>query len=102
MLSINSPGEVAQLLAERLRQRRLANNWGREELSRRSGVTVASIRRFETQAEISLGRLLQLCMTLRVLEDFEHVLAAPEPRSIAEIEKSIKKKKRQRARKKAS
>ena len=90
------------MLAERLRERRLAYNWSREELSQRSGVTVASIRRFETNAEISLGRLLQLCMILHALDDFERVLAPLEPTSIAAIEKALQKKKRKRARRKTS
>ena len=102
MLSIKSPTDVATTLSMRLRQRRLVHNWSREELSRRSGVTVASIRRFENTSEISLGRLLQLCLVLRALDDFENILAIPEPASIKEIEKHIKKKTRKRARKKSS
>ena len=68
MISIKTPDDIAKILAARLRQRRLDNNWTREELSQRSGVTVASIRRFESTAEISLNRLLQLCFTLHVLK----------------------------------
>ncbi len=79
---------------------RLKNNWSREELSQRSGVTTASIRRFETTAEISLERLLQMCFTLHAMDGFENLLITPEPTSIAEIEKMIKTKIRKRARRK--
>ncbi len=102
MLSINSPNDIAKLLSKRLRQRRLGFNWSREELSQRSGVTVASIRRFEATAEISLERLLQLCFTLRALDSFEKLLLEPEPVSIAQIEKNLIKKERKRARRKSS
>lgn len=101
MLSIKTPSEVASILASRLKQRRLTYNWTREELSQRSGVTVASIRRFESQSAISLHHLLLLCMTLRALDDFDDVLKAPTPKSIKEIEKSLGEKPRQRARKKS-
>ena len=100
MLSIKSPVDIAKLLAKRLRQCRLDNNWSREELSARSGVTVASIRRFESTAEISLGRLLQLSFTLHALDDFENLLQTPEPTSISQIEKNLSKQTRKRARRK--
>ena len=102
MLSIKTPAEVAELLAERLRQRRLDLNWSREELSQRSGVTVASIRRFENTSEVSLARLLQLCMVLGSLDDFDQVLAASKTPSIAELKRQQKKRKRLRARRKSS
>lgn len=102
MLSINMPGDIAALLAKRLRQCRLDHNWSREELSQRSGVTVASIRRFESKGEISLTRLLQLCFTLHALDGFENVLLTAEPTSIAEIEKDLRKKVRKRARRRSS
>ena len=85
MLTINSPGDIARLLADRLKQRRLDYNWSREELFSRSGVTVASIRRFENKAEISLNRLLQLCFVLHAMDDFENVLLPPKLTSIAQL-----------------
>ena len=102
MLTIKSPNDIAKLLALRLKQRRLDYNWSREELSSRSDVTVASIRRFETKAEISLSRLLQLCFVLHAMDDFENILAPAKLTSIAQLEKNMKKKKRQRARRKPS
>jgi len=102
MLSITSPGEMAQKISERLRQRRLDNNWSRQELARRSGVTVASIKRFELTAEISFKRLLQLCFVLHALNEFDTILAEHKPLTIAEIEKSLKRKQRQRGRTKKS
>lgn len=101
MLSIKSPNDVAQLLAERLRQRRLEQNWTREELAKRSGVAIASIRRFETTYQISLQRLLQLSFTLHLINSFENLLLAPPPTSLAELEKNYAKKSRQRARRKS-
>jgi len=56
----------------------------------------------ETHADISLQRLLRLCMVLHALSDFDKVLAPEEPISIAAMEKALNKKKRQRARRKKS
>lgn len=101
MLSIKSPAEMASELSSRLKQKRLEYNWTREELARRSGVAVASIRRFETQSEISLNRFLQLCYTLHALDGFDQLLQASPPITLSQIEKQLSKPPRKRARKKS-
>lgn len=100
MLSIKLPNDIAEMLANRLRQRRLEHNWTREELAARSGVTVASIRRFETTYQITLQRLLQLSFTLHLIDSFENLLIAPPALSLAELEKNYQLKTRKRARRK--
>ncbi len=100
MISIKSPKEVALELADRTRQRRLYNTWTRAELAQRSGVTVASLKRFELTGEIALKNLLKICFTLRALNDFEQVLCLPEPQSMVELDKHQKI--RQRGKRKSS
>ena len=97
MLSIKTPEEVALELANRLRTCRLDLNWSREELSRRSGVTVASIRRFETTGEIALKRLLILAFVLHKLDDFSDIMTARGAiKTLAELEKKSHTRKRGR------
>jgi transcriptional regulator with XRE-family HTH domain len=98
IFSIKSPFEVAKELAERLRQQRLAHAWSREELAERSGVTTASIKRFELTGAISLHRLLALCFTLHAIDDFDRVLSPPTPSSIRELKKSLQTRQRGRRR----
>jgi transcriptional regulator with XRE-family HTH domain len=98
ILSITSPNDMAKKLADRLRQRRLAVAWSREELSRRSGVTVASIKHFELTGTISLHRLLALCFVLNAIDDFDRVLLPPPPVSIQELKKSLHTRQRGRRR----
>ncbi len=45
-----------------------------KELSERSGVAYASIRKFESTGIISLESLLKICDALQRLEDFETIL----------------------------
>lgn len=89
MLSIKSPYEVAKELADRLRQHRLAQTWSREEFARRSGVTAASIKRFELTGAISLQHLLALCFTLGILDDFDQVLSLQPPVSMQALKKML-------------
>ncbi len=96
ILSIKTPQEVAKELADRLRQHRLARAWSREELARRSGVTVASIKHFELTGAISLHRLLSLCFTLKVIDDFDTVLSLPSPTTMQELKKSLQTRQRGR------
>lgn len=100
MLSIKSPREMAKELAYRLRQYRLAQAWSREELALRSGVTAASIKRFELTGAISLHRLLALCITLNALDDFDRVLVLKTPPSMQILKKILHT--RQRGRRQAS
>lgn len=90
MLSIKTPKEVSQELAQRLRNQRLALEWSREELAKRSGVSVASLKRFELTGEISLLRLLTLCLSLNALSSFDGVLMSPKPRTMAEVKRLAK------------
>ncbi|CAN5178947.1 hypothetical protein BH09GEM1_BH09GEM1_46610 [soil metagenome] len=85
--STSSVETVGGRLAERMRQRRLAEGWSRLELSARSGVALATLQKFEQTGKISLERLLRLAAALDVLRDFERLLAAgPSANSLAELE----------------
>ncbi len=94
MLSIKSPNEIAEELASRLKELRLDKAWSRKELSERSGVTLASLKRFELTGQISLERLLQLCFTLGRIDDFDKVLRPNMPMTMKELKSKTKKRKR--------
>jgi len=94
MLSLISPEEAMYQLAERVKQSRLAENFSRKSLSERSGVSEASIKRFETTGEIALLALLKLSYALGSMQDFDKVFA---PKDVISI-KDITKKQRARGR----
>ncbi|GLC28245.1 hypothetical protein rosag_47580 [Roseisolibacter agri] len=74
-----SPDELSGILAQRVRARRLEHAWSREELSARSGVALATLRKFEETGSISLGRLLRLLDALGALDEMARVLAPANP-----------------------
>ena len=84
--SLSTPEETAQHLAAKIRALRLARNWKQATLAERSGVTLASLRRFEHTGQVSLQSLLKLAFTLGRLDDFETLLHPPVAGSIAELE----------------
>lgn len=56
--------ELSLLIADRARSSRLYNVYTQSELSKRSGVSYATIRKFERTGEISLKSLLKIAHTL--------------------------------------
>jgi transcriptional regulator with XRE-family HTH domain len=64
---------VTDNLIEREKKRRKQLKLSREALSVKSGVTYASIRRFETTGEISLSSLMKIAQALDALDDFNQL-----------------------------
>jgi len=86
LYSLRTPEEVALELSQKVRQLRLVRKWKQATLATRSGVTLASLRRFERSGEISLKSLLRLSFALGRLDDFDGLMHPPEAGSIRELE----------------
>ena len=84
--AINSPEEIADQLAEKIRALRLSRKWKQSTLATRSGVSLPSLRRFEQSGQISLKSLLCLAFTLGRLDEFASILQPPAATSIRELE----------------
>ena len=56
-----------------------------KQLSIQSGVSYASIRRFENTGDISLNSLLKLALAMNCLEDFEKIFGNRPIRSLEEL-----------------
>jgi transcriptional regulator with XRE-family HTH domain len=68
MIALISPAIAQKKIAQNLKERRLQMNLTQEGLSARSGVPLATLRKFEQQGVISLESLLKLMMVLGMLE----------------------------------
>lgn len=73
MLSVDNfgIGYTKNRIAQRAKDRRLALNLSRKTLAERSGVTEASLKRFELTGDISMDSLLRLALAMECLSDFE-------------------------------
>jgi transcriptional regulator with XRE-family HTH domain len=96
--SLLTPEQVGKSLAARLKALRLAKGWKQATLAERSGVSLASLRRFETSGQVSLQHLLALAFALNRLDDFDALLQAPRASSLAELEAAEKRHGRRRGR----
>ena len=84
--SLQTPEQVGVALAARVRELRLARSWRQVTLAQRSGVSLASLRRFESTGRVSLQNLLKLAFALNRLDDFDALFQQPRASSVAELE----------------
>ena len=80
--ALQTPHDVQMALAKRARERRLLLNITQAELAERSGVSLASVRRFETSGEISLRSFLALALVLEELKEVAELFQPPPPMSL--------------------
>jgi len=78
--------EIAQALATRVKNLRLQKKWKRSTLAERSGVSEASLRRFEQTAKVSLESFLKLLSALGRLGETDGLLQPPTIKSIDDLE----------------
>jgi HTH-type transcriptional regulator/antitoxin HipB len=83
---LKTPGEVADSLAARLKELRLMKKWKRATLATRSGVTEASLKRFEQSGKISLDHFLKLISALGRLDEAGELLNPPAAQPIKDLE----------------
>ena len=84
-LDIFNPAALAKMLSVKFRERRLANNLSQEALASRSGVSLGSLKRFESKAEISLKHLLMVAVALGAGEEFTALFPVEPYNSIDDI-----------------
>ncbi len=76
MISFFTVSKAQETITANLRKRRLATGLTQQGLAKRSGVSLATLRKFEQKGIISLESFLRLAMVLDSLED---VVGATEP-----------------------
>ena len=93
-----NPYALAKGIALRMKDRRLAIGLTQRALAERSGVSLGSVKRFETRYEISLKHLLKLAVVLDDTEGFSSLFLGEHYHTIDDVLKASATKKRQRGR----
>ena len=76
---------IRSSVMNRARARRKSLNFSQIELSKRSGVSLGSVKRFESTGEISLTSLLKIAVALGCEGDFNKLFLRKNYRSLQEI-----------------
>lgn len=92
--SLKTPKEAAIALSRRAKELRLSKNWKRSTLSKRSGVSISTLRRFEQNAQISLANLLKIMSTFGRIDEMDRLLLPPAIQSIDDLDRKKSKKRK--------
>lgn len=96
---LKTPDDVRREIADRFKARRLSRTLTQRELAARSGMSLGSLKRFETTGQIALDSLLRLALVLQCLDDFDRLCAGPsdlEGRTLDELLTTPRKRERGR------
>ena len=80
-----TPNEINKLISQNIVNLRKRKKISQKELSKKSGVSYASIRRFESEGEISLTSLTKIAIALDVSNELEALFTEVPFDSIEEI-----------------
>lgn len=98
ILKRSNPEGIAKEIAKRARQLRLQKNITQQSLAERSGVSLGSVKRFESSGQISLQNLLLYAVVLDATDEFGQLFLQIEYKSVDEVIKINKSHTRKRAR----
>lgn len=82
---LRNPKDVNKEIARRMRERRKEKMLSQISLSEKSGVSLGSIKRFESTGEIALSFLIKIAFVLDCENDFEALFAKRGYSSIQEV-----------------
>ncbi|QEN03397.1 XRE family transcriptional regulator [Thiospirochaeta perfilievii] len=80
-----TPGEINSILAKRMANIRKRRKITQKQLSSKSGVTLASLKRFEQTGDISLISFTKIAIALELDKELNTLFTAPHFNSIQEI-----------------
>lgn len=80
-----TPREIDRLIADRIRNIRKRRKISQVELSKKSGVSLGSIKRFEQSGEISLISLTKISIVLDISKELEDLFSDVPPLSLEEV-----------------
>ena len=85
LLDQKLPGEVLAEIRERAVRRRRALKLSQQALAKKSGVSLGSVKRFETTSQISLISLVKISFALGCEDDFDMLFSRPAYTSIEDV-----------------
>lgn len=80
-----SPNDIAKEFVEKIKQHRKMLKISQVQLATKSGVSLGSIKRFESKYEISLNSLIKILIVLNLEKDFENLFTQKTYNSINEV-----------------
>ena len=80
-----TPNDIAHELIEKIKQHRKKLKISQAQLASKSGVSLGSIKRFESKYEISLNSFIKILIALNLEQDLENLFTQKNYNSIDEV-----------------
>lgn len=80
-----TPNDIAKELVEKIKQHRKKLKISQAQLASKSGVSLGSIKRFESKYEISLNSFIKILIALNLERDLENLFTQRSYNSIDEV-----------------
>ena len=80
-----TPNDIAKELVEKIKQHRKKLKISQTQLAAKSGVSLGSIKRFESKYEISLNSFIKILIALNLEQDLENLFTQKCYNSIEEV-----------------
>ena len=80
-----TPNDIAKELVEKIKQHRKKLKISQAQLATKSGVSLGSIKRFESKYEISLNSFIKILIALNLERDLENLFTQKSYNSIDEV-----------------
>ena len=80
-----TPNDIAKELVEKIKQQRKKLKISQIQLASKSGVSLGSIKRFESKYEISLNSFIKILIALNLEGDLENLFTQKSYNSIDEV-----------------
>lgn len=80
-----TPNDIVHELVEKIKQHRKKLKISQAQLAVKSGVSLGSIKRFESKYEISLSSFIKILIALNLEQDFENLFTQKSYNSIDEV-----------------
>ena len=85
LFNSKTPNDIAKELVEKIKQHRKKLKISQAQLASKSGVSLGSIKRFESKYEISLNSFIKILIALNLEQDLENLFTQKNYNSIDEV-----------------
>lgn len=82
---LDNADDIARMLADDFRKRRIEKNLTREQVAEKSGVAVSNIVRFEQKGLISLKNLIGIAIAMGYTSEIKGIFAEPKYATMEEL-----------------
>lgn len=83
--TFDNADDIARVLADDFRKRRIEKNMTREQVAEKSGVAVSNIVRFEQKGLISLKNMIGIAMAMEYTSEIKNIFAEPKYSTMEEL-----------------